>query len=160
MGTLGIVILLLVGFFVIRFLMRARSMTNTANSVVATGQKISIIIQMARQKAGRLVETGPMTDDKQFYIGYLDAAAEEQARADGQPLTIFRALVAQEAANISNLPESESSMALYDACLASEAGTEGKRLGRIDGEKLADRSSSQPYFIEFETWLASRQRVP
>lgn len=160
MGTFGITILLLIAFFVVRFLMRAKSMATTSNSVVPTGQKINMILQMARQKAGKLIEPGPITTDKQFYIGYLAAAAEEQARVDAQPLTLFRALVAQEAANISGLPGSENSMALYEACLASDAGIEGGRLGKIDGQKLADRHSSQPYFVEFDAWLASKQLAP
>jgi hypothetical protein len=157
MGILGAIVLLLVGFFVLRFVMRAKSMAHTANSILGTGQKINIVVEMARQKVAFVIEPGPITSDKQFYIGYLAAAAEEQARADNHPPTMFRALVAQEAANITSLPENESSMALYEACVASEAGTEGKRSGKVDGQKLADRHSTKPYFVELDRWLARKQ---
>jgi hypothetical protein len=156
MQTVGIIVLLFIGFLVFRFLTRAKSMANTANTIMSTSQKINMAIQMARQKAGALVLPGPLTPEKEFYIGYLAAIAEEQARVDSQPITMFRPLVAQEAANIRGSPESESSMALLEACTASDAGIEGARRGKLDGHKLADRTSSQPYFVELDAWLVAK----
>jgi hypothetical protein len=152
MGTIGLIVLLVASFFVLRFVLRAKSMAHTANSVMSTATKIKIGFDIARGKVGAVAQAGPISSEKQFYIGYITGLAEEQARTDGQPLTLYRALVAQEADNI--MPsETERSMELYETCLKSDAGVEGKHFGLIDGKKLSDRHSSQPYFVELDRWL-------
>jgi hypothetical protein len=70
---------------------------------------------------------------------------------------MFRALVKQEARNITSLPEGEDITPLYESCLESEAGIDGVRLGKIDGQKLADIQTSQPYFVELDMWLSSHR---
>jgi hypothetical protein len=154
MESFGIIALLIIGFFAFRFFMHARSLANTANSVVSTGNKINMGIQIVRGKMADHLTLGSNIEQKQFYIGYLDALAEEQARVDEQPLTMFRALVAQEAAKVIVATDQNDSIALYEDCKNSATGIEGRRLGSIDGRKLADRFSAQPYFIELDRWIA------
>ncbi|MEO9133340.1 MAG: hypothetical protein ABI240_19300 [Sphingomonas sp.] len=154
METLGIIVLVVIGFFVLRFFSRAKSMATTANAVVSTAQKFKMTVQMARQKAGDLVSPGPMTPEKQTYISYLYEIGVAMSVADNMPETMCQAFVMEEVRAISGLPEDADSKALMQRCRESESGTIGSSMGKIDGRKLADRNSSQPYFVELDGWVA------
>lgn len=156
MGTLLTVALLLVGLFVIRLLLKARQMANVVNSVSQTGAKVKMTIQMARSKAGAIAEPGPMTPEKQVYIGYLVALADEFSRVDHHSPMMFRPLVAQEAANIIAQADHESSITLLEVCLVSEGGRQGENMGKIDGKNIADPKGAPPFFVELDKWIARR----
>jgi hypothetical protein len=152
--TFGIFVLAVIGFIVFRFLAKANNMRHTINEVMNTSNKFKMTIQIVRQKAGDAVAPGPMTAKKETYIAYLYEVGRAQSVADNLPETMCQAFVMQEARDISNLPEEGDSKALMQSCRASSNGALGTKMGKIDGEKLADRNSSQPYFVEFDMWVA------
>lgn len=156
METLGIIVLVVIGFFVLRFFSRAKSMATTVNSAVSTAQKFKMTLEMARQKVGDLASAGPMTPEKQTYIAYLYEVGVARSLADDMPETMCQAFVMQEARDISNLPENGDSKALMQQCRESESGAVGSSMGKVDGKKLVDRNSSQPYFVELDKWVALR----
>ena len=156
METLGIIFLVVIGFFVLRFFSRAKSMASTVNSVMSTAQKFKMTLQMARQKVGDLGSAGPMTPEKQIYIAYLYELGVAMSLADDMPETMCQAFVMQEARDISELPEDGDSKALMQQCRESNSGENGASMGKVDGRKLADCNSSQPYFVELDKWLAQR----
>jgi hypothetical protein len=154
MEALGIIVLVVAGFFAVRFLGRAKSMANAANEVMNTANKFKMTLQMARQKVGGLVAPGPMTPAKETYIAYLYEVCAAMSVADGLPETMCQAFVIEEARAISDLPADEDSEVLMQQCRESANGGIGASMGKIDGRKLADRQSSQPYFLELDEWLA------
>lgn len=156
MQTLGIIVVLAVGFFVLRFFLRTKQMANTANEVINTANKFKMTREMVRQKAGALATPGRVTPERQTYIAYLYEIAAAMSLADNLPETMCQAFVMEEARYIFELPEEADSKALMQECIASPAGAVGTRMGKIDGKKVADRNASRPFFVEFDSWVAER----
>ena len=154
MQAFGILVLAVIGFIVFRFFSKANNMRHAINEVVNTSNKFKRTIQIVRQKAGEAVAPGPMTTKKETYIAYLYEVGVAFSAADNHAETMFQAFVMQEARDISALPEEGDSMALMQSCRASSNGVLGARMGKIDGKKLADRNSQQPYFVEFDIWAS------
>ena len=155
MEILVLITLLIIGLFVFRFLKRASVITGVANNALSTGNKINMAIQIVQQRVGEISTPGLVDSDKQFYIGYLVAVAEQQSIADGWPPAMFQALIEQEAVRISG-QDAEHSGKFCEAWTSTQSGIDGRRVGEIDGRKLADSQSSQPYFGGLDGWLNAK----